>query len=222
MLSKDNECDGGEKTGVTCQRCKKEIKTEAQKYVQCEKMFHPSCVKIHKVYNSTNELIPCKGKIEVFAVKASESESGKTSGNSRERKISNIEGGRAAGSNIDSRIEVIYKMVKEMKNEMLGKDLIKKVITEVIDEEMDRVRVEIQNWKEAELESVVRSVIKSEIGKIADILPMMGISMHEVRKKKSYSEAASNKQEAVLIVKPIEENKVSSSEDTKRDIKKKF
>lgn len=105
---------------------------------------------------------------------------------------------------------------------MLGKDLIKKVITEGIDEEMDRIRVEIQNWKEAELESVVRSVIKSEIKKIADILPMMGTNMHEVRKKNSYSEAASNKQEAVLIVKPIEENKASSSEDTKRDMKKKF
>lgn len=123
---------------------------------------------------------------------------------------------------MDSKIEAIYKMIKEIKNEMIGKDLIKKIIMEAIDEELDRVRQEIQTWKEAELESLVSDTIKREIKKVTDTLPMVGASGQEAGKKKSYSEAASKKQEAVIIIKPLEENVASSSEDTKRDIKNKI
>lgn len=50
----------------------------------------------------------------------------------------------------------------------------------------------------------------------------MRANVQELGKKKSYSEAASNKQKAVIIIKPLEENDASSSEDTKRDIKNKI
>lgn len=113
-------------------------------------------------------------------------------------------------------------MIKEIKNEMIGKDLIKKAITEAIGEEMDRVRTEIQTLKEAELESLVSSTIKREMKKVTDALPMLGAGVQEAGKKKSYSEAASKKQEAVIIIKPLEENANNNSEDTKRDIKNKI
>src|SRR5436190_1106120 len=49
---------------IACRQCKKDIKTETWRCVPCDKLFHPSCIKMHKVYNSSNELIPCKGKME--------------------------------------------------------------------------------------------------------------------------------------------------------------
>lgn len=139
-------------------------------------------VKLHKKYEGT-ELVPCKGKTEIFTVKSNTNVSDGAGVSDRERKTSNSEGGRASGSTMDSKIEVIYKMIKEIKNEMVGKDLIKKVITEAIEEEMDRVRQEIQTWKEAELESLVSSAIKREMKKLTDALPIVGADVQEARKK---------------------------------------
>lgn len=204
---------------VVCRQCKKDVKTEIHKYVPCNKMFHPSCVKLHRKYEGT-ELVPCKGKLDIFVIKSNTNEFDGAGERGRERKASN-EGGRAACSTMDSKIEAIYKMMKEIKDEMIGKDLLKKVITEAIDEEMDRVRTEIQTWKEAELESLVRDTIKVEMKKLAEAIPKLGVSVQEERKK-SYSEAAAKKQEAVIIIKPVEEKDASSSEDTKRDIKNKI
>lgn len=87
---------------------------------------------------------------------------------------------------------------------------------------MDKVRQEIQIWKEAELESLVSSTIKREMKKVTDALPMLGASGQEAGKKKSYSEAAVKKREAIIIIKPVEEKEASSSKDTKRDIKNKI
>lgn len=46
--------------------------------------------------------------------------------------------------------------------------------------------------------------------------------MQKTENKKSYSEAAVNKQEAVIIIKPLEEGEEKSSEMTKKDIKNKI
>lgn len=205
-----------------CGQCKKDIKTEVCKCVPCDKIFHPGCVKIHKVYNTANELVPCKGKTEVYVIKSNASENSVAGENSSERKTINPEGVRVARNTMDNKIEMMYDMIKCIKNEMVGKDLIKKVIKEIIDEEMDRARREIQHWKEVELGSLVQNIVQNEISKIADTIPQMGINNQEAGVKRSYSEAASMNQEAVLIIRPWEGKNGSSSEKTKRDIKSKI
>jgi len=50
-----------ESQAITCRQCRKEIKTKAHKCIPCEKIFHPSCVKLDKVQNREKELISCKG-----------------------------------------------------------------------------------------------------------------------------------------------------------------
>ena len=109
-----------------CRQCKKEIITNVVKCVPCEKLFHPSCIKLHKVYNKDNEIVPCTGKTETFVLKSSASENSGASGSSRERKTSDAdaEGSRTTSSSMDSEIDSIYKRIREIKNEMVGKDLI--------------------------------------------------------------------------------------------------
>lgn len=51
-----------------CRQCRKDIKTEIIVFVSCDKGFHPSCHKQHKIYSALNELVPCKGKIEIFSI----------------------------------------------------------------------------------------------------------------------------------------------------------
>jgi len=128
--------------------------------------FHPGCVFKHKVYNKQNELVKCDGPFKELKNESIKDEMKKTpvAGSSRERVrstgsigVRNSAGAESiSGSTMDSKIDAICKMIKEIKNEMVGKQLIKKVITEAVEEEMDRVRTEIQTWKEAELESMIR------------------------------------------------------------------
>lgn len=196
---------------VVCRQCKKEIKTEAWKCVPCVKLFHPSCQKIHKVYNSQSELIPCKGKIEIIQVNV-------TKDSSKELQ-SSFEGSQVPGSSMDKKIDTLYLLVKEIKNEIIGKNLIKNAIKEAIDEEMVRIRHEIQTWKEIELELLISKVMRKEVRKMEDILPVM--SQSDSGRKKTFKEAVTREQEAVIIIKPKGED-AGSSEVTKKDIKNKI
>lgn len=146
-LSRDREfkMDTKIKGPVICRQYKKEIKTEIHKYVQCVKLFHPSCMKLHKKQEGS-ELVPCKGKTEVFMLKSNTNVSDGAGESSTERKLSSSEDGLASSSTMNNKIEATYKIIKEIKSEIIGKDIIKKVITEAIDEEMNRVRQEIA-WK---------------------------------------------------------------------------
>lgn len=83
---------------------------------------------------------------------------------------------------------------------------------------MDRVRQEILTWKEAELESLIGKTVRKEMQKITNILSTMSASKSEIGKKKTYSEAASKEQEAIIIIK-LREGEDNFSETTKRDIK---
>jgi len=99
--------------------------------------------------------------------------------------------------------------------------LIKKVIKETVKKEINRVKWKLQIWKIAEFETIVTSIIKKGMN-FANVKPMEKSNFQNERKKKSYSEAVSNKQEAIIIIKPLEENDASSSEVIKRDIKNKI
>lgn len=192
---------------ITCRQCRKDIKTEIHRCVQCDKQFHSSCVKLHKVYNQTNELIPCKGKTEVLSVASG-----------RDRNLSSSEA-QVSDSNMESKVEDIYKMIREIKDEMIGKTFLRRAIQEAVEEEMERVRVEIQTWREAELEQIINTAIKKEMKKLSGLMPMMETNKQKTENKKSYSEAVVNKQEAVIIIKPLEESEANSSEMTKKEIK---
>jgi len=63
-----------------CRQCKKDIKTEVIVCIPCDKGFHPSCYKLHKIYNSSNELVPCKGKSETYTLKSGSVEGGSDDG----------------------------------------------------------------------------------------------------------------------------------------------
>lgn len=209
------------KAPVICRQCRKEIKTEAYKCIPCEKFFHPSCCKLHKVYNKVDELIPCNGKVEKYTVKNNNEEE-----NRGERNGSGIESGRmteeqtnAATSEVpdEKKIDSMYRMVEEIKNQILGREVIRR-IREVIDEEVNKIRQEIKNWKGTELESLIGKVVRNEIQKsIMTVISKKGTTV-----EKSYSGAVKNEGESVIIIKPIDEIEENSSEVTKKDIKSKI
>lgn len=201
------------KTGktITCRQCRKDIKTEVHRCVQCDKQFHPSCIKLHKVYNQMNELIPCKGKVEVLVIAGGSG--------SRDRNASSSEA-QILESIMESKVEIIYKVIKEIKDEMIDKTFLKRAIQEAVEEEMDRIRVEIQTWREVELEQIISSTIKKEMKNLVDMMPVVETNKQKTENTKSYSEAVINKQEAIIIIKPQEESGANSSEITKKDIKK--
>ena len=64
-----------------CRQCRKDIKTDIIVCVPCDKGFHPSCHKQHRTYNAANELVPCRGKFEIFTQK-----SGSVEGSSGDKK----------------------------------------------------------------------------------------------------------------------------------------
>lgn len=199
-------------TPVFCRQCRKDIKTQAIRCIPCDKIFHPGCHKLHKVYNEDNELIPCTGKTEVIIIRST-TDSGQSGSEFRERRLSNAE-----NKTMDDKIETIYRLVKEMKKEMIAKELLKRVITEAIDEEMNRVREEIQHWKFYELEKAISGAVKSEMQKVLSVMPMPSLEIGQ--SVKSYSGAVKKNQESVLIIKPKDADENNSSENTKRDIKK--
>lgn len=195
---------------VTCRQCRKDIKTEACRCVRCDKVFHPSCMKLHRVYNTDNELVPCDGKMEKYLVKSGGEEP--------------KQGERSASTSsttvlMEDKIDTVYRMVKEIKNEIVGKKVLKEVITEAIDEEMERVRQEIQHWRCEELGAMIGEAVRMEINKIMLNMPILSEGKAV---KKSYSEAVKEDKESVLIIKPKKDEEENNSEDTKRDIKKKI
>lgn len=143
-----------------CRQCRKDIKTEIIMCVPCEKGFHPSCHKQHKIYNAYNELVPCKGKMEIFTVK-----DGSIEGGNGDRKRGGIdasaygEDGSAAmhlpgmeradlmmqkWDHMDIKIENVYKLIKETKDEMMGKVMIRNIIRESVEEEVSKIREQLQ------------------------------------------------------------------------------
>lgn len=112
---------------VICRQCKKEVKTELFKCINCNKFYHPSCCKQYRVHNRANELVPCDGKIEKYTVTL---ENGNVTGEcSKEYKeIDKENRGSCLEEDVpgvikklDSRIDNIYRIVKEVKDEMMGK-----------------------------------------------------------------------------------------------------
>lgn len=183
-----------------CRQCKKDIRTQLIKCVPCDKKFHPSCHKLHKVYNAANELITCPGKWEIFTIKESSA--------AKERTMSQTEENQTGGDSMEMKMDWL---VRKIRNEMVNKNEIKNVIREIVKDETENLRREMEEMKK------MMGNFKVVIDELQNVLNA-DKGMGEV--KKSYSGAVKRSQrESVLVIKPKvgEENK--SSEETKRDIK---
>lgn len=113
-----------------CRQCRKDIKTEIYVCLQCDKGFHPSCHKQHRIY-VYNELVPCKGKIEIFTIKGGFIEEGNSvkRGGSVDSGVFGEGGASAMRSDgeervdlmihardgLDIKIDNIYKLLKELR-----------------------------------------------------------------------------------------------------------
>lgn len=222
---------------IVCRQCRKEVKTEVYRCLPCDRCFHPSCYRQHKVHNASNELVPCKGKMETYIIKKTyegcvpvrESdkerellEDGRMLGSSMVGRVDNIDEHMdqnllTAESLLDSKIDNMYKLMKEIKDEIIGKEVIRKVIYE----ELDKVRQEIQHRKTTELKLIVSEVVKKEIQEVRNIVPRSSTELGVVNTG-TYSGAVKNERESVIIIKPRQEEEGKSSEATKRDIKNKI
>ncbi|XP_026828000.1 uncharacterized protein LOC113562520 [Ooceraea biroi] len=129
---------------------------------------------------------------------------------------------------MDMRIDWIVKTIREMKDEITGKKEIKSLIMEIIRcecedikkelkqviiEQMGRVKEEIQNWK-SEGVNILNETVKTELQKGLCHTSVTNSETGEI--KKSYSGAAKNQRESVLIVKPKNGEKNNLSENTKK------
>lgn len=144
---------------LLCRQCRKEIKTQIIKCMPCEKLFHPSCHKLHRVYNTANELIVCPGKWEIYNIKTGETRL-------KERKISNTEenqetniktgetslvkGRKTSNMEEEQESSMDYKidwLVKKVRDEMVGKNEIKNIITRIVRDELEGFRKEIEEMR---------------------------------------------------------------------------
>src|SRR5436190_20578539 len=104
---------------VKCMQCRKEIRAVIHECKYCIKIFHPSCAKIHKVINTKDQMVPCKGQIEIITIANDNKEEEQTKRSTKEK-----EGERGK----DAAMELSYD------NE------IKKLIEGVMREEFEKLK----------------------------------------------------------------------------------
>jgi len=92
-------------------------------------MFHPSCVKLHRVHDTDKELVHCQAKIEVHVSKPSANVQAEAAGGSdKEAKASKSDGCRTMDSSMDTKLDEILIRVKELKDEVGEIQQIKKTV----------------------------------------------------------------------------------------------
>jgi len=117
---------------------------------------------------------------------------------------------------MNGKINRIYKLLVEIREKVISRDYIKQVIAEVVNDEINKIREEIQQWKTAKLEALIRQAVRREVQSIKNVAATL-----DGTNKNTYSQAVKNQSGSVLIVKPKGEDD-NNSEDTKREIKNKI
>lgn len=130
---------------VVCRQCKKEIKTQLINCITCDKVFHPSCHKLHKVYNSERELITCPGRWEILTIKGTASGEGAAA---KGCEAMSVDESHVERTSMESKIDWLMKKITD---EMFGKNEIRSLI-------MDTIKVELESFKK-EMEDMMRSTI---------------------------------------------------------------
>lgn len=190
-----------------CKQCKKEFKTQLIRCLPCNKEFHPSCHKLHKVYCAENEFINCIGKYEILTIKDNKSDE---SSSVMKRTLSQTEESQQGGLSMEKKIDWL---VHKIKDKMISKKEIKNMITDIVKYETDNLKKKMEEMKR--MIGNLNKEMKDEIQK------MVNISLEKRKVKKSYSGIVKgNQTESVLIIKSKDGEEIKSSEDTKRDVRK--
>lgn len=190
-----------------CEQCKKEFKTQLIRCLPCNKEFHPSYHKLHKVYCAENELTNCIGKYEILTIKDNKSYE---SSSVMKRTLSQTEESQQGGLSMEKKIDWL---VHKIKDKMVSKKEIKNMITDIVKYETDNLKKKMEEMKR--MIGNLNKEMEDEIQK------MVNTSLEKREVKKSYSGIVKkNQTESVLIIKSKDGEEIKSSEDTKRDVRK--
>lgn len=173
----------------------------------CNKEFHPSCHKLHKVYCAENEFINCIGKYEILTIKNNKSDE---SSSVMKRTLSQTEESQQGRLSMEKKIDWL---VPKIKDKMVSKKEIKNMITDIVKYETDNLKKKMEEMKR--MIGNLNKEMKDEIQK------MVNTSLEKREVKKSYSGIVKgNQTESMLIIKSKDGEEIKSSEDTKRDVRK--
>ena len=95
----------------SCAACKKSIKKEAIRCLECQKTFHPGCAKIHRRRNESNEFVLCKGITQKISI--GNVEYGETVTDSRSESGPVI--GYESNAAFEDKLDLVLKEVKNDK-----------------------------------------------------------------------------------------------------------
>lgn len=225
-----------------CKQCKKAIITTIYECQKCIKDFHKSCANIHKVYNSSNELVKCDGVIREKINEYSNNDikvttNGKLVNNEKMcNKRSKREVGDYCESDLDSKLneiigkldhinknrdekgvynieEVIIYQVEQCKAEIVSE--IKNIITMEVEGQYREMKEQIRNMKEM-LEQIIQSKsnVQYEMGSKID----KSTNNRENNNVETYAQKVRRGKVERVIVEPM---KVQSNDETLGQIKNK-
>ena len=176
------------KSSMPCRQCRKNIKTEAWKCVPCDKLFHPSCIKLYKVYNTANELVPCKGKAKNWIIKMMSTNVKEISNSKGDTKKVTIADSEKISEDVmeqtNVNVNTLYELLREMKDEVDGTKSFKNAIADIIKEKMERVRSEIRVWMKVELKKAINNIVRDEMQEVIKTMSSTNITESMVRRKK--------------------------------------
>ncbi|CAL1672858.1 unnamed protein product [Lasius platythorax] len=179
---------------IKCMQCRKEIKSITHECKLCIKSFHPSCAKLHKVINAKDQLVPCKGQIEVITISTDNKEEDQTK---KCRRGDEAESARVIKHDkhedlLNNRTEIMNKfssvseitksMEKVMREEF--KQLKQQLIVEVIDHQ---------------IKAVIKEIITEEVNKatqkLTDEIKYLKVKIEEMVKEKTSNDTKSNEKQ---------------------------
>jgi len=161
---------------VKCMQCKKEIRSTIHECKFCIKAFHPSCVKIHKVINSKDQMVLCKGQIKVITISA----------DNKEEEVSK-----------KSKRENEWESEKEVTTALKPDNEIKKLIQRVMREEFEQLKQQLVEVMEQQFERIIKETIKEQMKKLTqeliDETRYLKIKMDEIIEEKIGTNMNKNK-----------------------------
>lgn len=175
-------------------QCRKVVKSVIHEYKTCIKTFHPSCAKLHKVFNEKNQLIICRGQAEIIAIP--------TSSNEEEQMRKCRHSGDEVEETDDMETLANNKLGDMQNNIMEGRDRtssdneIKKSIEKVMREEFKQLKQQllVENIGQ-ELREAVKEIITEQVNKLTQKLTdikYLKTKIEELTKDKSSHVMKSN------------------------------
>lgn len=209
-------------------QCKKEIRSTIHECKFCIKSFHPSCAKIHKVINSKDQMVPCKGQIEVITISADNKEEELTKKRMKENEWER-EKDVATALSPDNEIKKLIQKVMREEFEQLKQQLIveimeqqfERTIKEIIKEQMKKLTQELTDeikYLRVKMDEIIKEKIDDNMNKNNEKQGDKNNTLRNDRIKDSYAQITRKSTKNEIIVQPIKEQ---DNEITERTIKQK-